>query len=212
LSRRAFGFHTSHYPHTINYPWIAEQLEHLPKGSRLLDIAAGVSPVPLLLAEWGMIVECVDRHPVVRTPPTMPDWSEWGFFDYGTLHPNLTAYHCDVADFTPRASFDAIYSISSLAHFPRVAREATLSSCWEWLRREGLLVLAIDVIPSSDFIWNRSEGLQVEPPIQHGTVDGVLRQLAELGFQIKESRIERAVYKSRTDLLFIVCNKSAANP
>jgi SAM-dependent methyltransferase len=206
LSRRTFEFYTSHYPHTINYPWIVEGLEKLSSGSRVLDIGTGVSPVPLLLAQKGMFVDCVDKHPVIRTPPATPDWNEWGFFNYGTLHQNLTAHHCDVADFEPSSSYEAIYSISSLAHFPREARESTLTRCRDWLRPEGLLLLAIDVIPSSDFLWNRSEGLEVEPPIRHGTVDSVLRQLAELGFQIKESRIARTIPHSRTDLFFVACN------
>jgi hypothetical protein len=208
ISRQAFGFYTRHYPHTINYPWIAGKLEGLPHGSRLLDIAAGLNPVPFFLARRGMFVDCVDRHASVRIPPAQPDWSEWGFFDYGALHPNLTAHHCDMADFVPRAKFDAIYSISSLAHFPAQARQQTLRFCREWLHPGGLLVLAIDVIPSTDFIWNRSEGLEVEPPIRHGTVDGVLDELTHLDFRITECRVERTVHKSRTDLLFIVCESA----
>ncbi len=86
---------------------------------------------------------------------------------------------------------------------PRVVREEILRRCAIWLRPAGILLLAIEVILSSDFLWNRSEGSEVEPPIQHGTVTDVVDQLVELGFQINESRIVRGVYKSRTDLLFI---------
>jgi cyclopropane fatty-acyl-phospholipid synthase-like methyltransferase len=113
-----------------------------------------------------------------------------------------------VAEFTPPAPFDAIYSISVLAHMTRAVREDTLRRCRDWLRPGGCLLFAIDVIPSSDFLWNRSEGLEVEPPIQHGTVVDVVEQLAELGFEINESKVVRGVYKSRTDLLFIHCTRS----
>jgi hypothetical protein len=67
--------------------------------------------------------------------------------------------------------------------------------------------LAIDVILSSDFLWNRSEGLEVEAPIQHGTVADVVDQLVTLGFQMNESRILRGLYKSRTDLVFTNCTR-----
>ncbi len=150
-----------------------------------------------------MFVDCVDKHPTIRTLACAQDWNEWEFFDYSRLHQNLASHHCDVAEFAPSAPFDAIYSISVLAHMPRVVREEILRRCAIWLRPTGILLLAIDVIPSSDFLWNRSEGLEVEPPIQHGTVADVVDQLVELGFQINESRIMRGVYKSRTDLLFM---------
>src|SRR5262249_11687932 len=61
-SRRAFGFYTQHYQHTINYPWLAARLEKLPPGARVLDIGAGLNPLPLFLAERGVSVDCVDKH------------------------------------------------------------------------------------------------------------------------------------------------------
>jgi SAM-dependent methyltransferase len=202
-SRRAFGFFTGHYPHTINYPWVVTHLEDLPKQSRILDIGAGVSPVPLALAQRSLHVDCVDSHRIVRTLPADRDWNEWGFFDYRALHENLTAYNYVISDYKPDTALDAIYSISVMAHMPRAVREDALRRCHGWLRPQGRLLLAIDVIPSSDFLWNRCEGQEVEPPIDHGAVSDVLAQLSTLGFQIKESRVVRSVYQSRTDLLFI---------
>lgn len=202
-SRRVFGFYTGHYPHTINYPWMIEHLEHLSSGSRLLDIGAGVSPVPIVLADRGMFVDCVDNNANVRTLPSNVHWNEWGFFDYATVHRNLSAYNCDAAKFEPKTQYEAIYSVSSLVHMPRPVREQTLERCWTWLKPNGLLLLAIDMMPCTDFLWNRSDGLEVEPPVQHGTADDVLSQLGRLGFQIDDWKILRTVYKSRTDLLFI---------
>jgi hypothetical protein len=208
LSRNAFGFYTSLFPHTINYPWVVERLRPLPAGSHILDIGAGISPVPLFLAQNGMVVDCVDNSKHQRVLPPAANWNEWGFFDYRVLHPNLSSYHCDIIAYAPSATYQAIYSIGSLAHMPRAVRESTLERCHDWLRPNGLLLLAIDVIPSSDFIWNRSEGLEVEPPIRHGTIDDVADKILGLGFEIEERRVDRAVYKSRTDLLFIACRKT----
>jgi cyclopropane fatty-acyl-phospholipid synthase-like methyltransferase len=210
LSRSAFGFYTSHFPHTINYPWIVERLEHLPAGSHLLDIGSGVSPVPLFLAGKNLFVDCVDNSAHVRRLPFADDWNEWGFFDYRALHPNLASRNCDIARFAPAQKFEAIYSIASLAHMPRATREEALRRCHDWLRPQGLLLLAIDVIPATDFIWNRSAGREIETPFQHGMIESVIEQLTRLGFRIDERRVLRTVYKSRTDLLFIAGRKELA--
>jgi len=206
LSRGAFGFYPSHFPYTITYPWASERIGQLPEGSRVLDVGAGVSPVPLYLARKGITVECVDNSKHIRTLPATEAWNEWGFLDYGALHPNLKSHHCDITRFEPSGRFDAIYSIAALAHMPRTVREHTLRSCREWQQPPGFLLLVIDVIHSTDFIWNRSEGVEVEPPIQHGTIDDVTGELKRLGFRIDERRVIRTIYKSRTDLLFIVCS------
>ena len=205
LSRGAFGFYPSHFPYTITYPWVSERIGKLPKGSRVLDVGAGVSPVPLYLAKKGLLVDCVDNSKHIRTFPDTKSWNEWGFLDYGALHPSLKSHHCDITQFAPSARYDAIYSIAALAHMRRGIRENALNRCREWVQPNGLLLLAIDVIPSTDFIWNRSEGVEIEPPIQHGTIDDVLDQLKRSGFRVDEFRVMRTVYKSRTDLLFIAC-------
>jgi len=203
ISRRAFGFYTQHYQHTINYPSLAARLEKLRPGSCALDIGAGLNPLPLFLAERGVFVDCVDKHRLIRTPPVAADWNEWGFFDYRLLHPNLRAHHCDIADFRPSLEFAAIYSACSIAHMPAVLRQEVFQRCREWLRPGGTLLLALDLIPSSDFIWNLSEGQDVEPLLQHGTISDLLRQLTGLRFRIYERKLIRAIHRARTDLLFI---------
>jgi SAM-dependent methyltransferase len=205
-SHRAFGLHTRHYPHTINYPWTISRLEGLAAGSRILDFGAGVSPLPLYLAERGMFVDCVDNSDFTRVLPASEDWNEWGFFDYGTLHRNLSAYNCSIAKFKPSHIYDAIYSVCAIAHFPSPVREETLRNCWAWLRLGGRLILAVDIIPGTDTIWNL--GGSKETPEQHGTYRDMEQQIRSLGFTITENRIQRKVNGwSRTELYFLVAQK-----
>ena len=204
-SRRAFGWQCRHNPHTINYPWTASRLAGLSPGSRLLDIASGVSPLPVWLAESEMFVDCVDNSHIIRKLPADDAWNEWGFFDYGAVHQNLSAYHCSIADFSPWKEYDAIYSVCSIAHFPSGLREQTLENCWAWLKAGGRLVICIDLIPGTDTLWNL--GGSEETPEQHGTYGDVERQATQLGFRITESRVMRAVQHSRTDLYFLVAEK-----
>jgi 2-polyprenyl-3-methyl-5-hydroxy-6-metoxy-1,4-benzoquinol methylase len=202
-SRHAFGFFPDHYPHTINYPWITERLESLPPGARVLDIGAGVSPLPLWLANRGCFVETVDSHRIVRTLPASDDWNGWGYFDYQQLSEKINSHQCAIQEFTPFAKFDAIYSASVLAHLTRQARDKTLRNCREWLRPGGSLLLAIDLIPSSDFLWNRVEDRWVEPLLNHGTIRDIVQQLHSLDFEINQSQLVRMVRKSRTDLFLV---------
>ena len=204
-SRRVFGVFTKHYAYTINYPWVVSRLTALPPGSRVLDVASGVSPVPVYLAEHGLLVDCVDNSDIVRTLPPGEDWNDWGFFDYRTLHPNLAAYNCSILDFEPSHAYDAIYSISSIAHFPSAVREQTLRNCAAWLTAGGRLILAIDLIPESDILWTGGSG---ELPAQHGTYHDVVDQVRSLGLSITETRILRKVHRSRIDLFFLVAEKS----
>jgi SAM-dependent methyltransferase len=205
ISRAAFGFFVDQFTYTINYPWVAARLEDLPAGSRVLDVGAGVSPIPLWLADRGVLVDTVDNHPIVRTLPNTEDWNGWGFFDYRQLHPNVVSHHGAIADFAPAAEFDAVYSICVLAHMPRALREDTLWRCRGWLRTGGRLLLTIDLIPATDFLWNRSEGREVEPLLVHGTIHDVVRQLTSIGFRVNQSRVLRTLRGSRTDLLLIDC-------
>jgi hypothetical protein len=209
LSRRAFGFFTSSFHHTINYPWAAAHLEPLTEGARALEIGAGVNPLPLFLAARGVFVDCVDGSPIIRTPPAAGDWNEWGYFDYSTLHSKLTSYHCDVVNFTPRSAFDMIYSICVIALMSRATREDTLRRCRSWLEPGGTLLLAIDLIPATDFLWNRGGG-SLEPPPEHGTINDLMSQLSELGFVIAEQTVLRNVPRhDRTELLFLACKLPA---
>ncbi len=210
ISRAAFGFFVDQFTQTINYPWVAARLEDLSAGSRVLDVGAGVSPMPLWLANRGVLVDTVDNHPITRTLPPAEDWNAWGFFDYRQLHLNAASHHEAIGEFHSACRFDAVYSICVLAHMSRVMREDTLRRCRGWLRSGGRLLLTIDLIPSTDFLWNRSEGREVEPLLVHGTADDVVRQLTSVGFRLNQSRVLRTLRRSRTDLLLIDCTATRA--
>jgi hypothetical protein len=206
-SRRSFGFYTRHFPHTINYPWAASLLEDLPPGARALEIGAGLNPLPIFLAERGVLVECVDHSTDIRRAPAA-DWNEWGFFDYSGLHANLISHNCSIVDFRPSSKFEAIYSIGSLAHMRRAVWEETLEHCREWMVAGGQLVLAVGVIAGTDFLWNRIDDpeLETEDPVAHGSVDDMIAKLKKLGFNIGAADIRRRIPTERkVDMLLLHC-------
>lgn len=208
LSRETFGFYPDYFPYTISYPWIAAKLEQFSSGTKILDLGAGLTPLPLFSAEKGHFVDCVDGHSIVRTLPSQPDWNEWGFFDYGSLHANLKSHHCLISEFNPTQVFDVVCAVCCLAHMSRIVRRDVLSRSNRWLRKGGSFFLVIDLIPTTNFIWNISEGVEIEPHEEHGTVEDLLRELKANGFHIQEAKTVTKIWKSRTDLVLIHCDTS----
>jgi 2-polyprenyl-3-methyl-5-hydroxy-6-metoxy-1,4-benzoquinol methylase len=201
--RAVFGFFPNHYPYTLNYPWVLERLEPLPPGARVLDVGAGVSPLPIVLAQRGLRVDCIDNSPTPRTMPVTAEWNEWGFFDYSVVDPHICSFRHDALEHEPAQLYDRVYSVSVLAHMTRLDREKSVERISEWLRPGGRLLLAIDLLPKSDFLWNRSAGVEVEPPTEHGTVNDLLASIEREGLRVTERTIRRTVHVSRTDLLFV---------
>jgi len=201
--RAVFGFFPDHYPHTLNYPWVLERLEPLPRGACVLDVGAGVSPLPIVLARKGLRVHCIDNSPMSRTFPVTADWNEWGFFDYSTVDRHISSYRREAHTHESAQLYDRVYSVSVLAHMTRIERDKTVERFPGWLKPGGRLLLAVDLLPRSDFLWNRSGGVEVEPPTDHGTVDDFLVSIERVGLRIAERTIRRTVHASRTDLLFV---------
>jgi hypothetical protein len=156
-----------------------------------------------------MLVDCVDDSDFTRTLPVGDDWNEWGFFDYGSLHPQIASFNVSATAFAPREVYDAIYCISVIALMPTPVRDATLRLCRGWLRPGARLVLAIDLIAGTDTLWNR--GGSEESPGEHGTWQGVEARLQGLGFDIIESTIQRGVRHSPVDLHFLVAKAPDAS-
>ncbi|MGH6990920.1 MAG: class I SAM-dependent methyltransferase, partial [Stellaceae bacterium] len=209
LSRQCFGFYTRHFPRSLEYPWIAGQLEGDLAGTTIVDIGTGLCPLPPFLARRGATVHCLDSHPVIRTPETRTHWNEWGFFDYSALNPRLHSHHIEALAFQPPAAVDVVYSVSVIEHMPRRVWEATLAAAAAWLKPDGRLLLTLDLVPGTDLLWNYSEGRVVETQEAHGNRAEIRRQLERLGFEIAEEEAMRAVPQSRTDILLLDCVKRA---
>ncbi len=205
VSRASFGFYTKHVPRAIEYPWLAANLESVTPGTRILEVGAGLNPLPVFLAARGADVLTIDPHPVVRVPPFQPDWNEWGFFDYSWFGERLASRNVGAESLAPDESFDVVYSVSVFEHLPRSVWELALERSRSWLASGGRLLLTIDLVPETEFLWNLSEGVEVEPVAEHGSVDDLAQSIERLGFDIHERTIMRQVPESRTDLLFLDC-------
>lgn len=206
-SVKHFGYFDTYFPYTILYPWLVSVAELFPVGAVVADLGAGISVLPAYLASRGFEVETVDNHPTVRTLPVTEEWNGWGFFDYSVLSNNLRSHHCSAEQFLPSRKFDAIYSIGSMAHMPAQARNEVLRRSFDWLRPSGHLVLGLDLIPSSDFLWNRREGQEVEPPVRHGSIGDLVNWLRQVGFDLETVRTVRSLMHARTDLLLLHCRR-----
>ena len=152
-------------------------------------------------------MECIDNSTLIRELPPKADWNEWGFFDYGRVHPNLAAHNCDVLKFEPGSPVDVIYSTGALAHLLAADRVSALRKFGAWLRPTGTVLLTLALIAGTDFLWNLSSGAEFEPRAQHGTIDDLLRELSALDFRVADFRLLRKVHKSLSDFALIACSR-----
>jgi 2-polyprenyl-3-methyl-5-hydroxy-6-metoxy-1,4-benzoquinol methylase len=208
LSRRYLGFFTSHFSRTLEYPWILQRLEGHPPG-RLLDIGAGVCPVPLALAEAGHRITTVDPHLLKRSPENRGEWNEWGFLDYRQLHPNITSKHMRVEDIFLWRKFDVVYSISVVEYMPATVRRKIFAKAAQWLAQGGLLLLTLDLFPMTEELWNRSEGAIVDRG-GHGSVADICRELMDNGFGIDCTDYFRSMPESTVDVVCIAATLLSA--
>lgn len=206
-SREYFGFYTQTSIRCIEYPWMFEKAAlHAGKGARALDIGSGLSPLPIMLAQAGIRVDCVDSHPRVMMNEPRAAWNEWGFIDYAPMHPNLRSFHTDILEFQPEAAYDVVYSVSVVEHMPRPVWERTVELAASWLKPGGLLVLTVDMIPHTMDLWNMSEGRLVDSE-NHGTIESLGRKMQQAGLTLEEAFIRRNIPYSRTDVAFFVARK-----
>ena len=202
-SRQSLGFFTKTASRALEYPWVVEKLQALPARANILDIGAGVSPVPIVMSRRGLRVTSLDNHPLVRSVGKRSEWNEWGFLDYRQIGVQLNSAHTDVLEFAPLSRFAAIYSISVIEHMPRKLWERTLELTAQWLEPGGLLLLTIDLISGTSELWTKSEGQVVDPDGVHGNLADVEEKLRGLGYVIKECFVKRAIPSSRTDVAFV---------
>jgi cyclopropane fatty-acyl-phospholipid synthase-like methyltransferase len=198
-SLATFGYIDDYAPYRVAHPWLLARLAALPAGARVLDLGAGVSALPLVLAARGMHVDCVDNSPIDRILPATGDWNGWGFFDYATVHPRLRAYRADAASFAGDAPYDAVVSVGVVAHLSAAVRRACVARCRDWLAPGGQLLVHVDLHRGDNDLWNRSQDREVEPRATHGSVADFAAELSAVGLEDVGLEVFRELPGTRTD-------------
>lgn len=213
VSRRWFGWFTRHPSRAFEYPWVAERAGRLRSG-HVVDVGAGISPVPLYLTLHGLRVTTVDNSDLIRDPAAgTSDWNEWGFLDYATLQPAIRSVHGDAADLDlPNGSCAAVFSISVLEHVPAATRRRMWPRFAEWLAPGGLLLLTVDLMPGTEHLWNRAAGREVESLDVHGDLDALTVELAAVGLVPAERVDLGGLPGMRTDVTMLEFTKVDSRP
>jgi ABC-type polysaccharide/polyol phosphate transport system ATPase subunit len=211
LSRKNFGFFNKTISRSVEYPYISVKIGDI-AGKHILDVGAGVSPLPLYLALSGATVVTVDNSETVRQLHSdKHDWNGWGFFDYGALHNGIASHNKDITEVTFAAdTFDCVYSVSVLEHMSAQSRRDMWHRVNAWLKGSGLLILTLDLIPKTELLWNFSEGRLVEASDEHGDIKAVQDELAKEGFALEDCKVLRMPPESMTDIALLSFRKNAA--
>ena len=203
-SRKHFGWFTRQLTRAFEYPWILSQIKEF-TGRHILDIGAGVSPLPLRLAELGSTVITIDGSSTVRRSDEDPgSWDEWGYLDYSGIDNSIRSVNEDimVTRFEDN-SLDFIYSISVIEHMPASIRRQLWSRITQWLKKEGALLMTVDLVPETEKLWNYCLGKVVEEEEKHGNLKELELELSEAGFKLKELEFLRNISGSRVDCAFL---------
>lgn len=186
LSRRHFGWFTKHLPRTFEYPWLLTSIGDV-ESRKILDIGAGVSPLPVALSKAGAYVVTVDSSRQIRSRLAKANtWNEWGFLDYSLISPRIRSLNVDICDCRFSADeFDVAYSISVIEHVPADVRRRCFALLGRWVRAGGKLILTLDLVPGTEQLWNRNLGVEVEDVSVHGTLSEIILELADAGFELE---------------------------
>jgi 2-polyprenyl-3-methyl-5-hydroxy-6-metoxy-1,4-benzoquinol methylase len=210
LARSTIGFFPAHNPRAIEYTWVAARLGEALHGHSILDVGAGVNPLPLWFARRGARVTTIDDHTIVRTPDgDRGSWNEWGFLDYGVLQPGVVSIHEAFEDVAPNASHDAVVCVSVIEHLPAALRRSWIERFALHLRPGGALLLTVDLIPWSERLWCMREGRLVEDASRHGTVDDLVAELRSGNFCVTATRVFRRVPRSRVGIALVEARLSS---
>ncbi len=203
-SRNWLGFYTKTSIRAIEYPWVLEKITEVTP-VKIADIGAGVSPLPIILGEKGYSITTIDFHSIKRELANQSEWNEWGFLDYSKFVSSIKSLNLDVLRYHPEEKFDVIYSVSVIEHMPRKIREQFIKWVAKWLKPGGRLILTLDLISGSEFLWNFSEGIEVEKASQHGNLDGFRDTLKRNNLIERDFKTIRGIPFSRTDLALFDC-------
>jgi SAM-dependent methyltransferase len=190
ISRDKFGWFTKHALRCIEYPWIAERCRVL--GGQVLDVGAGVSPLPLFLADrCGKRVTTVDYNPVSICVESIRNHNEWGFLNYSLYDPNIQSKNIDISDFCSEQQFNVIYSVSVIEHMPAIIRRNMLKALGRVAADHCDLLFTIDLFGVSMDLWNHDRGKMVESRDVHGNLNDLISELAHEGFVLHYLEILR---------------------
>ena len=206
-ARRHTGFFPAHNPRALEYPWVLATLPASVEGLRILDVGAGINPLPFALAERGARVTTLDNHPLTRDLQTREQWNEWGFLDYSLLDARISSVRAAYERFDNAAPFDCILSVSVIEHLPGSVRREWVRKFSEQLVGRGRLVLTVDLVPETNSLWNLAEGKVIEPLAEHGELSTLVEELGLAGFTVSPSVISRQIPDSRVDVGFISATK-----
>lgn len=203
-SRQYFGWYTKHLPRVYEYPWIVAQLP-IVKNKTILDIGAGVSPLPIFLANGGARIFTVDNSNYIRSlKDGSLGWNEWGFFDYSVLNPNVNSINKEILEVQFKDKFfDCVYSVSVIEHMKSSTRKQLWKKIRNWIKEDGSLLLTVDLIPETENLWNYCEGLVVEPVEHHGSLNDLKSEISAEGFSLKKCEFQRTIPDSRVDVSFL---------
>lgn len=188
VSMDTFGYLTDRYPRYYEYTWILTQL----KGTtgNILDIGAGMSPLPVILCRTAKVVT-IDYMEEVG--------NEWGFIDY-SQYGNCESHNVDIAKFKTRKRFNAVYSVSALEHMPKETYTTAIIRSAQYLNKGGRFLATVDLIKNTDKLWHKSYGQVIED--DHGDIDYLVEML-ERHFSRVNFWTRRGIQGVGQDLLYI---------
>ena len=136
----------------VQRPWAVKAiLANVARGSRLLEVGAGVPEVAAMLVELGFRVTAVDPYEgEAGGPVDCPAIAR----AYPGVELCQTRFDASAGGF-PAASFDAVYSISVLEHLPPESVGDVFAGIREVLRPSGFSIHCVDhVIEGDGAAWH----------------------------------------------------------
>jgi SAM-dependent methyltransferase len=213
VGQRTLTFFPDHAPRLWEYPVAAELImEHLPVGSRLVDVGAGVTPLTPFLTSRGYVVDTVDPSEMYRKWPPADDWNEWGFLDYAEAGLGHRSWNTTLDELPESTVFDGAFSISVIEHIPATGRRALLKDIALRLRSGGLMVLTVDLTRGGMDLWNRNWGKIVDERRRHGTFADVISEATSAGFELIRKEVVRDWGDVEVDIGLIVMRRKEGSP
>jgi SAM-dependent methyltransferase len=211
-AQRNFGFFPNHAPRIWEYPALVDLIiEHLPVGSSLVDVGAGITPLAPFLTSRGYVVDTVDPSEIHRTWPPTQDWNEWGYLDYGHAGLAHKSWNSALNELPESCMFDGVFSVSVIEHIPATGRRALLKAIAARLRPGGLMVLTVDLTRGGMDLWNRNMDQVVDKPGQHGSFQDLIREARSAGFELLGSELVREWGDVEVDIGLLVMRRQASS-